>query len=311
MIIGMFHTRKDPNKVSRAYLYNMICNGEGVRFIYFTARGVNFERKTIRGRCYQGGRWVWYECPFPDIFINNVSPKTRFQGKVYNKLKKLIPVTSYSVGDKDEVYRRIEKGEVFKDYLIPYAVMKGPDSVYTFLDEHQKIILKPISGHHGEDLITIQKLDDLYQVQDSYTNNEFTKDKLDNYLDNIKEQMIMQKFINSCRKTGEAYDFRINFQKDDKGKWGITMIYPRIGSNKRIATNLSQGGLTTLFDCFLEDEFEEEHFYIKRYLEVFSLRFGEHFDTLYPHQFDELGLDIGLDENQKIWIYEVNWRPVQ
>ena len=53
--------------------------------------------------------------------------------------------------------------------------------------------------------------------------------------------MIMQKFINSCRKTGEAYDFRINFQKDDKGKWGITMIYPRIGSNKRIATNLSQG----------------------------------------------------------------------
>ena len=24
---------------------------------------------------------------------------------------------------------------------------------------------------------------------------------------------------------------------------------------------------------------------------------------------DELGMDVGLDENDKIWIFEVNWRP--
>ncbi len=24
---------------------------------------------------------------------------------------------------------------------------------------------------------------------------------------------------------------------------------------------------------------------------------------------DEIGIDVGLDQNQKIWMYEVNWRP--
>jgi len=30
---------------------------------------------------------------------------------------------------------------------------------------------------------------------------------------------------------------------------------------------------------------------------------------LYQQELDELGIDIGLDEKQKIWIYEINWRP--
>ena len=29
----------------------------------------------------------------------------------------------------------------------------------------------------------------------------------------------------------------------------------------------------------------------------------------YNEELDELGIDIGIDENKKIWIYEVNWRP--
>ena len=29
----------------------------------------------------------------------------------------------------------------------------------------------------------------------------------------------------------------------------------------------------------------------------------------FKEEIDELGIDVGLDENNKIWIFEVNWRP--
>ena len=63
----------------------------------------------------------------------------------------------------------------------------------------------------------------------------------------------------------------------------------------------------------LKQEFSEEAFNIKRMLEHFALSLARHLDEIQMVKFgetiDEIGIDVGLDENQKIWIYEVNWRP--
>ena len=48
-------------------------------------------------------------------------------------------------------------------------------------------------------------------------------------------------------------------------------------------------------------------------LEHFSLSLANHLDEIqmvqYGEVIDEIGIDVGLDENLKIWMYEVNWRP--
>ena len=74
MLIGMFHIRKDPNKVSRAYLYSTIARHEGHDFFYFTAKGVDFEKKEILGKHYSNGRWVTKRFPFP---MSSSTPPTR------------------------------------------------------------------------------------------------------------------------------------------------------------------------------------------------------------------------------------------
>jgi glutathione synthase/RimK-type ligase-like ATP-grasp enzyme len=98
-------------------------------------------------------------------------------------------------------------------------------------------------------------------------------------------------------------------QKNAEGVWSITTIYPRIGSKKRVVTNLSQGSQIVELDKFLRNEFHEEAEALKKKLSEFALGFTEHFESLYPYEFDELGIDIGFDEDKHIWIYEVNWRP--
>ncbi|WP_342454273.1 YheC/YheD family protein [Paenibacillus sediminis] len=48
---------------------------------------------------------------------------------------------------------------------------------------------------------------------------------------------------------------------------------------------------------------------MKRYLEQFALSLAQHLDKIYGKSFDELGIDVGLDSNRQIQLYEVNWRP--
>ena len=85
-------------------------------------------------------------------------------------------------------------------------------------------------------------------------------------------------------------------------------MFPRIAS-KGIVTNVSSGGYTSMITSFLQEQFGEDYFDMKRYLEVFAVQFSTHFDSLYDEPLDELGIDVGIDQNNKIWIYEVNWRP--
>lgn len=57
------------------------------------------------------------------------------------------------------------------------------------------------------------------------------------------------------------------------------------------------------------NEFPDRWKLVKEQLEGFALEFTRHFESLYKHSFDELGLDVGLDENEQLWLFEVNWLP--
>lgn len=310
MLIGMFHIRKDPNKVSRAYLYSTIARHEGHDFFYFTAKGVDFEKKKILGKHYSNGRWVTKRFPFPDVVINAANQNTPFQEETEDRLKTLLPFTSHPVGTKANVYRKILAGEKYKAHVIPYKVLTAGEEIFAFLDEQGKTVLKPVRGHHGEDVIGVEKKGK-YLVHIGRKKLHFRKQKLLKFVENLmkKRPMLVQKFIECRLKTGESYDFRLHLQKNREGKWTATAIFPRIGSKERLITNLSQGSQMVELASFLRREFGDEGPKIGKQLEEFALGFVEHFESLYPHRFDELAIDVGLDKDRHIWIYEVNWRP--
>jgi hypothetical protein len=72
---------------------------------------------------------------------------------------------------------------------------------------------------------------------------------------------------------------------------------------------MGSGGYSTYLDIFLKTEFGDSWYDTQRYLEEFAIQFSNHFDSLYDDELDELGIDVGIDENQKLWLFEVNWRP--
>ena len=311
IIIGLLHTRLDPKLVSRAYLYSAIARNEGAHLYYFTSRDIDFSKKTIKGKYYRRGVWVAKEIRFPDVVINVSGPNTPKQRAIYNRLESMVPFTSHRVGNKMMVYNRLIKAKTFSAYVIPYQPIRSVDDILPFLEKHQKIIIKPNAERHGNYIYYVEKTDDEYRF--IYRNREFRKKEEDakDYMGMMLKDrpMLMQKYINSRRKTGEAYDFRLHVQKDGYGIWQNTAILPRVSQDERIITNLSQGAFLSIFECFIQNEFSDRYRSMKFKIEGFALLLARHFDTIYNCEFDELGIDIGIDEDGKIWIYEVNWRP--
>lgn len=311
MLIGFYHNRIDPNKVSRAYLYHCIAKAEGAELFYFTSSNVDFKNRLINGMYYEEGRWLDKTYPFPDVVINVANPKSIKLDRVKNRLKQIVPFTANPVGSKLYVYHKIIQGEKFKAHVIPYQEVVDSLDVKKFLDNYEKVIVKPVRGHHGDNVTLITRIADSYLVKDNNGEMKVTDDGLHYVITSLlnKTPLLVQKYIECKLQNGNPYDYRVHMQKNGEGKWEITMIIPRVGSKKRVATNISLGSQMFEYEKFLHNEFKDDANLVKDIIQKFALEFTTHFETLYPYNFDELGIDIGMDKDHHIWIYEVNWRP--
>ncbi|MFF2445764.1 YheC/YheD family protein [Neobacillus sp. NPDC058068] len=311
-LIGMLHHRKDPNNVKKAYAYAAVAKAEGVNFFYFTLGKVNIKQQKILGKVYENGQWIEKEFPFPDVIYNasySVGDKAE---QIFDYLFDRIPFTSHSIGNKLTVYNRINKAKKFKQYLIPFYKLSDVQIFINMIKLYKKVIIKPMSGHQGGGVVLIEKYGlNHYKINDAKLISSINENQLLELISHkIQEQdYLVQQFITSQTKSGHVFDFRLHVQKNGEGKWVITSIYPRIGRLGTITSNMGSGGYSTFLDIFLKTEFGDSWYDIQRYLEQFAIRFSNHFDSLYDNELDELGIDVGIDENQKLWLFEVNWRP--
>ena len=309
--IGMLHFRKHPQKVKKAYACAAVAKMEGIEFFYFSPGSVKFEEKMIHGYIFEEGKWIQRKMMFPDVIYNPTSLKTRKGKKVYRKLKKMIPYTSHPIGNKLKVYRKINEIPEFSNYLIPSNVIKDAKEVFTALNAYKKIVIKPLSGNNGVNVIYIERNEDKFNLIKGIKHSTVDEPELISIIEaHISEKIfLVQPFVYCKTKDGLPFDIRIHVQKNGLGEWGTTLIYPRIGPKDGIISNVSSGGYTGKLNNFLAKEYGEVDYDIKKTLEQFASRFPKDFEDTYNKPLDELGIDIGIDENQKIWIYEVNWRP--
>lgn len=309
--VGMLHYRKHPDKVKKAYTCAAVAKMEGIEFYYFSPNSVRFEEQIIRGYVYDNGIWLQKEMAFPDVIYNASGMKTVTQKKVYRQLKKLIPFTSYPIGNKMKVYRKIKEISEFAHYLIPSEKINETEAVFHALKEFNKIIVKPLSGSQGRGVMFIERNGDKFDLVEGSECKLVDETELRLKIETVTSEkaFLVQPYISCKTKEGLPFDLRIHVQKNGSGEWAITLIYPRIGSEVGIISNVSAGGYIGKLESFFEKEYGLEGYDMQKVLDKFALRFSERFDSIYKGQLDELGIDIGIDENKKMWIYEVNWRP--
>ena len=256
----MLHYRKSPSEVKKAYAFAAVAKMEGIPFFYFSYSTVDFNRKIIKGWVYEDGAWIQRKMEFPDVVINISSPKTKKQLDIQRRLKASTIFTSYPVGDKMKVYKKVKMGNNSPHNLIPSVQLSNGEEVLGLLNKYSKVVIKPFSGNHGKNVIFFEKEEDgAVYITDGASKWMSNKVELLTFVETLTGQQayMLQPFIECKTKAGLTYDYRIHVQKNGLGEWEINLIYPRISGSNKLISNISSGGYRGELSSFLQEEYDK------------------------------------------------------
>lgn len=308
--VGMLRTRRNPGLVAKTVAY--ICDHNNIQFFYFTLEDVDIKREKINGKSLRNGSWVNKEFDYPTIIDNE--PMNKLNNEIYTILKQKSIFTTKPIGSKSKVFNLLYKNqEDFKDILIPYKIVKDKQDVLTLIKNWKTVLLKPSISNQGRNIFAIERVEKGFNFIDDNKKTFVFEENFEQEIYNIvlSKEYICQPFIISKTKEGNPFDVRLHVRKNSKGEWSKVKIYPRIGLGKNITANISQGGATSLIVPFLKDQYKNNWKEIKKKIDTLCLNFPNKFEKMYSYKFDALGIDLGIDLNGKLWLFEVNTYPGQ
>jgi glutathione synthase/RimK-type ligase-like ATP-grasp enzyme len=183
------------------------------------------------------------------------------------------------------------------------------------LHKHRKVIVKPLIGSEGKNVIKISKIkNNLFEIH-SGPHRKVVKGKkrLNYYLRKRtkgRRQYIVQYCIPLAKANEKPMDFRYIVQrKGTKTKWVITGKYGKIARAGFFTTNLNKGARVVTVEEALQKS--NIHLNVNKVITNFdrlTLNATKWLTTKFPNQ-TIWGFDLAVDKNGKIWIIEANSQP--
>ena len=282
-----------------------------MELIYFGDDQVDLDSGTVNGLVWKDGEWCKVIRPIPRCIINIIPPLKKNRTDIEVELRKISQFTTGLIGNKSVINNRILKRGVFSDFIIPSWKFKDMELFKNYLHLMKKVILKPVNGRQGKNIYYVECDGDSYLVKDHIDIYSMDFNELSSFIDDVVEgkDYIYQPYLDCRTNDGNPFDFRIHTQRDGKGEWIVTKIYPRIGDARGVLSNISRGGVTQDIGEFLHMEWGDDSHTIKEKLKSLALELSEHIDGFYDFNIDELGVDLSIDRDQNIWFYEANTGP--
>lgn len=183
------------------------------------------------------------------------------------------------------------------------------------LHRYPTVYVKPDNSCQGKGVIRIDRLRNIYQLKTRDKKTTYRFKNVDQVFSRIqKEKMrrvyLVQRGIDSYTKQGRLFDIRTHLLRIN-GDWELGGIIGRVANRYGVATNAYSGGTPVPIDTLLEDHLGLHEDLQDRYIDKLtdlSIDATDTFSEHYP-KWAEFGLDIGMDKEGHLWIYEINIKP--
>lgn len=310
MIVGFMRNFNKPNDM--AELTAKMAKYYGIDIIYFRPKDVNIETHTVTGKFLINDQWVSKKVEIPKVI--DISPYC-FKRKnriITNYLQNncYLTYTNKNRITKEKLQEFMKNDSLLSQYVIPTTRYESFKDLEQQLKKYGTIVLKPIRSERGKGIYIIRKKGRKYLVGHNKEVYIFSKRKITKlFKKEITKKYIIQKYISSRALNGDPFDCRIHFEKNGQGKWSIAKIYVRIGIGQTVISNMNQGGGMADPKVFLKANFPD------KWKEIYQklLDLGE----IFPYKFESwrktdimsLGIDVGVEPNGDIYIFEANGAP--
>ncbi|MFC5529326.1 YheC/YheD family protein [Cohnella yongneupensis] len=294
-------------------------------FFAFTPRDINWQQETVHAWFLDGGGgWVRRVVPLPDVVYNRLTsrraettmPITSLRERF---LKKRIPFFNWSFFNKSDVYKLLDNDVEALRHLPESVNNPSAERIRELLEKHQFLYYKPTAGSLG---IGIYRL--TYHPRRGYfvryrRNGGNVLLRFSNFASLMKmlrarhgsglSSYVVQQGIRLVEIDNCPIDFRFHMHKDGRNQWVVAGIGAKKAGRGSVTTHIKNGGSLMTPEQALSRTFGDRAETVLKEAKDVAVKLSESIERNYPHTLGELGLDIGIDRDGAVWMFEANAKP--
>lgn len=201
-----------------------------------------------------------------------------------------------------------------RPYLPPTSILHV-NSLRNFLTTHNAVYIKPSAGWGGRGIIKAWKTPTGFAfVQE--VGQPIHCATVENLLQKVRQgarpggTYLVQKAIPLAQVNGRPYDIRLMLMRV-KGQWQYVGMLAKVAGPNSVVTNIARGkGYVLDVDTALRRSLGLSHVQIealKQEMIELGMRTVKRFDAY--KRYYQIGLDLAVDQNGKLWMIEENTGP--
>lgn len=294
----------------------------GVCAFVFGAHLINWDEGTVTGYFYNEKEgWTKQDIPLPNVIYDRL-PNRRTENHsgirvIKHRLQNEYLIPWYNPGffSKWDLYQMLIKDDNLSQYLPETRHQPTFRDIEKMIEKHKHVYIKPANGSLGLGIYQVVSLEDgayycRYRDGEENRLQKFTSlKKLISYLfrDKNLDHYLIQQGIDLIRFENRAIDFRIHTNRDEAGEWRMTALAAKVAGRGSVTTHLNNGGMIkTLEELYPEKEKYEQ---LLSSLQNTVLQLSRAIAERTNGCIGEIGFDIGLDREGRIWLFEANSKP--
>lgn len=311
LLLGKTETRLEKN-LHHYVIYTMLYEQiNGVLFV-FSEDQIDFDEEKISGYIYDPSKennWRKADLPFPGAIYRRVELASPTLKKLNNCMGKSFFNSNYF--DKWQFWKWLEPCHELVENLPKTTKKINLHAVDEFIDRYKGAYLKPKSGSRGKGIHYIEKEDEHYIISKNYEDEskKVTTEEMRSFL-RKHYYYLLQEPIRLHTYENRKVDYRVILQKNHTGFWQCTGMIARFGQTNAISSNFKANGFAKDGISALKLQFGyDELTAFNKYQEIVRIctKMAQRVDQV-GGGYADLGIDVGIDEDEKILVIEMNKR---
>lgn len=294
----------------------------------FTPQCIDWINQCTKGYIYRPvsdhhGIWESAVYPLPDVVYDRISSrKAEARPLIKSTKQKLmsLPDLKYfnqSFFNKWRVYEMLSDNPSISPYL-PETRLLNQANLQLMAERYRVLYVKPANGSLGQGIIkTYSKDGRIYFLTQAGSRQNGSADHAAQFLEKTKtfrkkRTYIVQQGIDLAKFNDSAFDIRIIYQKNGEGKWLISKKFIRVAARGSSVSNLSKGGHAEQSKIVMSSIFKRNKRFIEQKnneMKMLCENVAAAMEKASNSILGELGLDIGIDQQGRLWLIEVNSKP--
>jgi len=313
-----------PFGTKTGFIRQVIGTGASRSFpVAFSPRDVNWQMGTVHALIpREGGGWTRKTVPLPDVVYNRLSSRKAeksagMEGFKERFIRRGIPLFNWSFFDKWDVYKMLDGDDAFK-FVPESRINPSPEQIREMLDKHKFIYLKPTAGSLGIGIYRVTynpKRGYFVRYRKGGRNVLLRYNKFEGLVGMLGaergrlQNYVAQQGIRLIEIDGCPIDFRFHMTKNGTNQWVVAAIGAKKAGKGSVTTHIRTGGQLMTPEQVLRQLYGARAESVLTSAKETAVTLAEAIENNYSHLLGELGFDIGIDQNEKIWMFEANAKP--